>query len=153
MDWGTVVPIIITAIIAAIPGTIIALIALKKTPVENEKAQADTKKSKAETDKLHAEIADMWAEQVEELIKKVKAQELQGQCDRSEITALRLDIQQVRRENEQYRLELRERDEIIADLQRWAEQLVGQLKIHAPQVVPVQYARFRRVDDRPYGGA
>lgn len=130
MDWGGITPLVITGIIAALPGLILALIALKKTPVESEKTEAETKKINAETGRIHAEIAEQWADHVSDL--------------QTEVKGLRLDIAQVRRENETYRVELVERDEVIADLQRWAEQLVGQLRIHAPSVVPAEFARTMR---------
>jgi len=50
---GETITILITAIIAAIPGTIIALIALRKTRVESQKVQADSNAVDVETfDKL-----------------------------------------------------------------------------------------------------
>ncbi len=45
----------------------------------------------------------------------------------------------MRRENEMYRLELSERDQVIADLKDWAERLIRQLKKHAPTVKPEAY--------------
>lgn len=130
MDWGGIIPLVITGIIAALPGLILALIALKKTPVESEKTEAETKKINAETGRIHAEIAEQWADHVSDL--------------QTEVKGLRLDIAQVRRENEIFRVDLDERDAVIADLQRWAEQLVGQLRIHAPSVVPAEFVRTMR---------
>jgi len=49
MDWGGFIPVLITALIAAIPGTLIALIALKKTPGESQKTQADSNAVDVET--------------------------------------------------------------------------------------------------------
>lgn len=122
---GDIGPVIITAIIAAIPGTIIAVIALRKSPSEIGKTDA-------ERNKLYADIADHWAEHVEELQKTVDLQS-------DEIKGLRLDITQVRRENEKYRRELIERDEIIRALKEWASALVAQLREHAPNVNPIDF--------------
>src|SRR5512138_2780830 len=116
MDQGD----ILIAIIAALPGLILALIALKKSQGENRKVEA-------ETAKIHAEISEAYAQQVEDLQEEVKG--------------LRLDLSQVRRENEQYRQQLEERDATICDVKHWAEQLVALLKEHAPQVVPPEFVR------------
>jgi len=63
MDWGD----ILVAFIAAVPGVIALVVALKKIPHENAKTDADTEKVKAEIENIHAEIADRWAEQVKRL--------------------------------------------------------------------------------------
>lgn len=119
MDWGEILTAT-AAIIGALSGVLALIVALKKSRFENEKTDA-------ETDEIHAKITLQYAKQVAELNEEIKG--------------LRLDITQVRRENEAYRLELVERDGIIADLQRWAEQLVGQLAIHAPNVKPAEFVR------------
>ena len=54
--------------------------------------------------------------------------------DRKEIAGLRIDIAQVRRENEEYRRE-------NADLRDWATRLVVQVKQHAPDIEPEKYIR------------
>lgn len=124
---------ITAALIVAIPsfltGLIAVVIAFRKAPAEIKKTDADSRKANAETDNLHAQVADRWAEHVIEL--------------QNQITKLDLDISQVRRENESYRLKLIERDRIIAkrdqaiyDLKDWAERLLHQLQKHAPDVKP-----------------
>lgn len=55
------------------------------------------------------------------LTAQIEALERQGRLDRAEITGLRLDMQQVRRENETYRLENQ-------DLRDWATALVEQIE-------------------------
>ncbi len=89
------------------------------------KMSAETGKALAETESIHAQVADRWAEHVSEL--------------QNEVKGLRLDISQVRRENESYRKELLERDMAIIDLKDWAYRLVKQLSVHAPEVEPEQY--------------
>lgn len=131
MEWGEVVPVIVTAIIAAIPGTIIALIALKKSPAEAAKTDAESRKIQAETDDIHAQVADRWAEHVAELQEEVKG--------------LRLDIAQVRRENEKYRQELVERDLLIDDLRDWAARLVRQ--VEEAGKIPVKMRERKKHDE------
>jgi cell division protein FtsB len=131
-------PDIFVAITSAISSLIAAgvalYIAVRKTPTEITKnkaeahrTEAESHKAEAEADLLHAQVADRWAEHVKELQEQVRA--------------LTLDVAQVRRENETYRGELKERDQIIADLKDWAERLITQLATHAPHVQPEEYRR------------
>lgn len=124
---------IIAALVVAVPSLVTAgvalYIALRKTPTEVKKTNAETKKTDAETDNLHAQVADRWAEHVIEL--------------QTQVRDLDLDVAQVRRENELYRVKLAERDLIIAerdqaiaDLKDWSERLMLQLQKHAPNVQP-----------------
>lgn len=144
MNWGDLLPAIIVAIIAAIPGLVALHQNKKKTEAETEEIGAKTEKAKAEADSIHAQVADRWAEHVTELQKNVNVLEKQGECDRHEITGLRLDIQQVRRDNEQYRMELVERDAIIADMKDWTERLIAQFRKHIPDVEPESFIRRDR---------
>lgn len=127
---------IIVALVTAVPSLITAgialYIALRKTTPEIKKTDAETKKTDAETDNLHAQVADRWAEHVIEL--------------QTQVRDLDLDVAQVRRENELYRVKLAERDQIIAerdqaisDLKDWAERLMRQLREHAPNVQPESF--------------
>ena len=118
-----VVPYLITAGIAL-------YVALRKTPTEVQKNKAEYHKAEAEADNLHAQVADRWAEHVREL--------------QDHVRNLELDIAQVRRENEMYRIELAERDQVIADLKDWAERLLRQLRKHAPAVTPEAYISHSR---------
>lgn len=136
---------ILVAMIASLPGFVMggwSLLAAKG------KTKAETNKTNAETENIHAQIADRWAEHVTELQEEVKN--------------LHLDIAQVRRENERYRQELRERDQIIANLKDWSVRLIKQLAVHAPDVEPEPYRhvvgddtlrrlRQRRVEDKNDG--
>ncbi len=137
--------LIFVALIAATPGLLAGLGALwvswQKNPHDIAKTDAETKKAAAETESIHAQVADRWAEHVSELQEQVNKLEHQRVTDHTEIRGLRFDISQVRRENEQYRLELSERDAIIADLQDWARRLVNQLAQHAPNVKPEDFYR------------
>ena len=137
--------LIIVALIAATPGLAAGLGAMwlnwKKNPHDIAKTDAETKRAHAETESIHAQVADRWAEHVSELQDQVNELEKQRITDHTEIRGLRFDISQVRRENEQYRLELSERDAIIADLQDWAGRLVNQLAVHAPNVKPEDFYR------------
>jgi len=122
-------PELIIALATAIPSFLIALIslyvAMRKTPTEVKKTTAESHKADAEADNLHAQVADRWAEHVIEL--------------KTQVRNLDLDVSQVRRENEMYRIELAERDQVIADLKNWAERLLRQLRKHAPTVKPEAY--------------
>jgi len=69
---------------------------------------------------------------------QVKVLEDQREIDRKEIAGLRIDIAQVRRENEEYRSE-------NYDLKDWIERLMKQLSTHAPHVVPEQFIRRVKV--------
>jgi len=65
VNWGEIIPVLITAIIAAIPGTIIALIALGKIPIERKKVQTDGNAVDVETfDRLVSRVE----EQSDELV-------------------------------------------------------------------------------------
>lgn len=141
-----------TALINSLPALFTAAVALyiafRKTPAEvqknnseSRKADSESHKADAEADNIHAQVADRWAEHVLEL--------------QTEVKGLRLDISQVRRENETYRIELAERDQIIADLKDWVERLVNQLREHAPSVEPEKYIvhsiktkPFTRLEDK-----
>lgn len=133
------------AIIAGIGGLLSGLgslyIMLKKNPHEignldeqTKRIQVDAEKAKAETDDIHGKIADRWAEHVQELMGKMEVLEKQRDTDREEIKGLRLDIAQVRRENEEYRNE-------NSDLKDWIERLMKQLSTHAPHVTPEKFIR------------
>lgn len=133
------------AIIAGAPGLVLGLaslfIQLKKTPHENARTDAEKVKAEAETNNIHAQTADRWAEHVGELMAEIKTLQekiagiqVEREQDHKELTGLRLDIAQVRRENEAYRLE-------NVDLKDWAERLVTQLKTHAPHITPEQFIR------------
>ena len=137
-DW---LQTIIVAIIAALPGLVALYQNRKKNAAETEKVAAETDRVTAETESIHQQVSDRWAEHVKELQIDVRTLRKQGECDRSEITGLRLDIQQVRRENEQYRNELIERDAVIADMQDWTERLLDQFKKHIPHIVPEKFIR------------
>ena len=161
MHWSDWLPAILVAIIAALPGLVALYQTRKKPAAEAKVIAAETEKKRAETDLIHAQVADRWAEHVGDLqvtVNVLEAQakkdrdgfqrdmyqlEKQGECDRHEITGLRLDIQQVRRDNEQYRLDLIERDAIIADMQDWTERLLIQFKKHIPDVEPEKFIRRR----------
>lgn len=146
MDKGDV----LIALIAALPGLLVGAVSLyvavKKNPheiartkSETEKTKAETEKTKAEADSIHAQVADRWAEHVTELEGRIENLTITIDEDRREITGLRLDITQVRRENEMYRKELAIRDQVINDLKDWAERLLQQLRKHAPHINPEQY--------------
>lgn len=133
------------AIIAGIGGLLSGLgslyVQLKKNPheivktdAEAEKEKAEAERAKAETDDIHGKIADRWAEHVQELMNKVEVLEKQRELDSQEIKGLRLDITQVRRENEEYRNE-------TSDLKDWIERLMKQLSTHAPHVTPEKFIR------------
>ncbi|MBK8467746.1 MAG: hypothetical protein IPL32_18180 [Chloracidobacterium sp.] len=135
----------ILALFTAVPSLLAAMAALyitfrktptevKKTDAESHKADAESHKADAEANNLHAQVADRWAEHVLELQKRVEE--------------LTLDVAQVRRENEKYRIELNERDEIIADMKDWASRLIHQIQKHAPEITPEQFIRHRRVSDK-----
>jgi peptidoglycan hydrolase CwlO-like protein len=137
--------LIFIAFIAATPGLLAGLASMwfsyKKNPHDIAKTDAETKKAHAETESIHAQVADRWAEHVSELQDQVNELEKQRVADRTEMRGLSFDISQVRRENEQYRLELSERDAIIADLQDWAGRLVNQLAVHAPGIKSEDFYR------------
>lgn len=135
MDKGDV----LIALIAALPGLAALYLAYKKNPSEIDKTEAETAKAKAETNSIHAQVADRWAEHVTEQDSRIEVLTKTIDEDRREITGLRLDITQVRRENEMYRKELAIRDQVINDLKDWAERLLQQLRKHAPHVNPEQY--------------
>lgn len=123
---------LLNALPAILTAGIALYIALRKTPTEVVKTQAETHKTEAETDNIHAQVADRWAEHVKELQENVRVLQINEKN-------LSLDISQVRRENETYRIELSQRDQIIADLKDWAERLLRQLRKHAPAVEPEKY--------------
>lgn len=141
--------LILTTLIAALPGLLAGLIALwvavKKNPHDIENIDAETKKKKAETESIHQQVADRWAEHVNELTDTVHRLEKCRDEDRKMINNLQLDLNQVRRENESYRIELRQRDEIIESLKDWADRLTKQVITHAPHIIPEKYYR-RRTD-------
>jgi chromosome segregation ATPase len=123
---------VVSSIASLLAGVAALYIALRKTPTEVKKTDAEVKKTDAETDNLHAQVADRWAEHVIEL--------------QTQVRDLDLDVAQVRRENELYRVKLAERDQIIAerdqaisDLKDWAERLMRQLREHAPNVQPESF--------------
>lgn len=127
---------IIVALVTAVPALLTAgialYIALRKTSTEVKKTNAESNKTNAEADNLHAQVADRWAEHVIEL--------------QTQVRDLDLDVAQVRRENELYRVKLAERDQIIAerdqaitDLKDWAERLMRQLRKHVPDVEPESF--------------
>lgn len=131
------------AVIAGLPGLILGGVnlyqQLKKNPHEIAKTDAEAEKTRAERDDIHSQVADRWAEHVCDLMKKVEM--LEGQHDlhkqlreaeNEEVKGIRMDIAQVRRENEEYRRE-------NSDLKDWAERLVMQLTIHAPNVSPEKF--------------
>lgn len=125
---------VLIALIVASPGLVALWLTRKKTSVDIDKA-------KAETESIHAQVADRWAEHVSELQTRVSEFEKKSDEDRKELIGLRIDITQVRRENEMYRRELVDRDQVIADLKDWAERLLCQLALHAPGVKPEQFYR------------
>jgi predicted RNase H-like nuclease (RuvC/YqgF family) len=132
------IPYLITAAIAL-------YVALRKTPTEVQKNKADVHKTEAETNNIHAQVADRWAEHVEELEGKIDRMQQGRDEDKKEMAGLRMDIAQVRRENEMYRIQLAERDQVIVALKDWIERLLRQLQRHAPTIQPeVYYAH-------PYG--
>jgi chromosome segregation ATPase len=144
---------ILITVIAALPGLLAGVVALwvaiKKNPHDIAKTDAETERTKAETDDLHAKIADRWAEHVGELQEKVRQLEEAREQDKKQhaqaISDLHLDINQVRRENESYRIELAQRDAIIEDLKDWAARLTRQVIEHAPHIIPEKY--YRRKND------
>lgn len=122
---------VLIAIIAALPGLLVGVVslyvAIKKNGHDIAKTDAETEKVKAETDDLHSQIADRWAEHVSEL--------------QAEVMGMRVELVELRRENEYYRAELIHRDAIIDDLKNWSERLTTQLQEHAPNVVPAKFYR------------
>lgn len=137
---------ILLSLFAALPGLLSLLFLRRKNEADTKKLEADAKKSdaetlkaEAETESLHAQVADKWAQHVVALQKRAAESERLREEDHKEITALRLDISQVRRENELYRQQLAERDQIITDLKTWSERLVKQLHKIAPDVQPELY--------------
>ena len=130
LDWIAIV----VAVGSLIASSVSIYINLKKTPHENAKTDAETEKEKAETSSIHQQVADPWAEHVVQLSNKVESLEDAHEKDRKEIAGLRIDIAQVRRENEEYRRE-------NADLRDWATRLVVQVKQHAPDIEPEKYIR------------
>jgi hypothetical protein len=153
--WGDWLPTILVAIIAALPGLVALYQNRKKNEAETDEVEAKTQKEKAETESIHAEVADRWAAHVNDLMKRVDLLEQQHKTDtqqidrlerertlnKREITGLRLDIQNVRRDNEQYRTELTERDAIISDMKDWTVRLIKQFRRHIPDVEPEQFIR------------
>jgi peptidoglycan hydrolase CwlO-like protein len=130
----TALPAIITACIAIYLAWRKTPTEIVKTRAETQKTEAEAHKTEAESENIHAQIADRWAEHVVEL--------------QTQVRDLVLDVAQVRRDNEKYRQELSERDEIISDLKDWAERLINQLRIHAPNVPPEQFYQRRRSTDK-----
>lgn len=127
------------ALVSALPGLILggwSLLAQRKG------AGAAVKKTEAETESIHQQVADRWAEHVAELQETVARLQKQSECDKGILTGLHLDIAQVRRENEQYRQQLEERDAVIADLKDWASRLIRQLATHAPDIEPEPYRKI-----------
>ena len=138
---------IVIALIAALPGLLVGIVslwvAIKKNPHEIKNTDASTEKSRAEASKIYSEAVENWAEHVVELQEKVRLLENEREVDRNEIRGLRLDIAQVRRENELYHKALLERDAIIEDLKDWIERLRGQLRVHARDVDRVDFCQCK----------
>lgn len=107
---------------------------IEKIDNESEKMDAEKAKIKAETESIHQQVADRWAEHVDELMKRINKLETQRDVDRKEIAGLRMDITQVRRENEEYRSE-------NTDLKDWVERLLRQFAKEAPHIVPEKFIR------------
>lgn len=143
-----------TILVALIAGSVPGLVAWfrdrKKNDTETEKMAAETEKAKAETRSIYEQVAERWAEHVGELQGKVDTQTKEIETlkseradDKAEIKGLRKDIAQVRRENEDYRVQLDKRDAIIAkreamieDLKDWSNRLLNQVSKHAPHIAP-----------------
>lgn len=162
---------IIAALPGLLVGVVSLWVAIKKNPHEIEKTDAEKNKTKAETNLIHQQVADRWAEHVEELaqkvelletgrtedkkviekraeheeelVKKVELLEAARAEDKLAIEKLQLDINQVRRENESYRIEASERDAIIEALQDWGARLTKQVVTHLPHIDPEKYYRRR----------
>ncbi len=134
-DW---LATILVAIIASLPGLVALYQNRKKNTAETVKLGAEAEKAKAETNSIHAQVADRWAEHVGELDGKITRLEEEREKDKEEIKGLRLDLNQVRRENEEYRRE-------NTALKDWAERLVNQLSKHVPDVTPEKF--FKRSSD------
>lgn len=135
---------IILAIIGAIGG-LAGLAALFRIRAQNNADDATARKADAEVASIHVKVADRWAEHVDELMSKVSSLDDLQEKAKKEIMGLRMDIAQVRRENEEYRQQLVERDEIIVELKDWATRLVRQVEVHAPGVVPEKFIQRRKV--------
>ncbi len=134
MDWGDLLIPIIVAIIAALPGLVALYENRKKNDAETVKVEAETKRTHAETESIHQQVADRWAEHVDDLMGRINRLEEERTLDANEIKGLRLDLNQVRRENEEYRCE-------NADLKDWAERLSAQFSKHVPHIMPEQFIR------------
>jgi peptidoglycan hydrolase CwlO-like protein len=145
IDYIEMIIPLLVALIAAVPGLLAYRSLKKKTEAETKKTDAETKKATAEADSIHAQVADRWAEHVEELMGKVENLERVRDEQGEEIKGLRIDIAQVRRENERYRGELEERDDVIDDLKDWASRLVCQVETYAPKdVKPEKFVRRKK---------
>ena len=123
--WIAAIGLIGTFIMASVA----FYVAWKKTPYDNNLTESQMKKVRSETEEVYQRIANSWAAQVENL---------------------QLDIDQVRRENETYRKELTQRDQIIEDLKDWAARLTRQIIEHAPHIIPEKY--YRRIQDAKQPG-